>query len=425
MPVMPDPAGPHPAGGPGQGLRLRRFAALRFAPDVVDLAAATSPPYDVIERSGVAELEAREPHNVVRLILPRGEGADRYSHAEELLQSWRSSGVLRRDEGTALYVYEQSRDGEVQRGLIGAVELRDPEDRVVLPHEDVMPWPVADRLALMRATAANLEPILLVYEGGGPASDVVERVAGRDPIAEARTEDGGVHRLWRVTDSADLAAIADDLAARQAMIADGHHRYAGYLRLQQDHRDDGPGPWDAGLALLVDSTRHPLHVRAIHRVVLGLPADQAATAAAKAFAVSPARDADDALRRLAEPGGRHRMALHGRQGTWVVEDPDQAQVDAALDPARPGRWRRLDAAVLHGLLVEQLWHADDAAVAYHHDPGAAIDEAERTGGTAVLLRPVDLADVLALAAMGERMPRKSTSFGPKPRTGLVLRELLD
>ena len=35
------------------------------------------------------------------------------------------------------------------------------------------------------------------------------------------------------------------------------------------------------------------------------------------------------------------------------------------------------------------------------------------------------ADVRAVAENGERMPRKSTSFGPKPRTGLVLREWAD
>jgi uncharacterized protein (DUF1015 family) len=40
------------------------------------------------------------------------------------------------------------------------------------------------------------------------------------------------------------------------------------------------------------------------------------------------------------------------------------------------------------------------------------------------MRPVSVGDVLEVAATGERMPRKSTSFGPKPRTGLVLR-LLD
>lgn len=62
---------------------------------------------------------------------------------------------------------------------------------------------------------------------------------------------------------------------------------------------------------------------------------------------------------------------------------------------------------------------------YLHDAGGAVRAARRTGGVAVLMRPVDVADVLALAADGERMPRKSTSFGPKPRTGLVMRLIDD
>jgi uncharacterized protein (DUF1015 family) len=32
-----------------------------------------------------------------------------------------------------------------------------------------------------------------------------------------------------------------------------------------------------------------------------------------------------------------------------------------------------------------------------------------------------VADVLAIAAGGETVPRKSTSFGPKPQTGLIVR----
>jgi hypothetical protein len=39
----------------------------------------------------------------------------------------------------------------------------------------------------------------------------------------------------------------------------------------------------------------------------------------------------------------------------------------------------------------------------------------------VLCQPLTTADVRAVAAHGERVPRKSTSFAPKPRTGLVLR----
>ena len=60
--------------------------------------------------------------------------------------------------------------GSVTRGLLGAVELRDPDDGVILPHENTMAGPVSDRLALMTATEANLEPIYLVYDGGGAAS---------------------------------------------------------------------------------------------------------------------------------------------------------------------------------------------------------------------------------------------------------------
>ena len=51
----------------------------------------------------------------------------------------------------------------------------------------------------------------------------------------------------------------------------------------------------------------------------------------------------------------------------------------------------------------------------------AIREADETGGTAVICPPMSTADVYAVAAQGERVPRKSTSFGPKPRTGLVIR----
>jgi uncharacterized protein (DUF1015 family) len=62
-------------------------------------------------------------------------------------------------------------------------------------------------------------------------------------------------------------------------------------------------------------------------------------------------------------------------------------------------------------------------VTYHHDGDEALRSADRDAGVAVLTRPPALADVLALAARGERMPRKSTSFGPKPWTGLLMREL--
>jgi uncharacterized protein (DUF1015 family) len=58
----------------------------------------------------------------------------------------------------------------------------------------------------------------------------------------------------------------------------------------------------------------------------------------------------------------------------------------------------------------------------HVPHGAAT--AARSGGSAVLLRPVAEETVRGLAERGVTLPEKATSFGPKPATGLVLR-LLD
>ena len=146
--------------------------------------------------------------------------------------------------------------GVSTRGLLGAVQLRDPADGVILPHENTMAGPVADRLALMRATQANLEPIYLVYDGGGPASQVVADVEDAAVLATAVTPDGVAHRLWAITDPRTHEAVAGDLATRRALIADGHHRYATYRELQaREHSEQGVGPWDRGLALLVDRRR--------------------------------------------------------------------------------------------------------------------------------------------------------------------------
>src|SRR5580693_10186411 len=72
------------------------------------LASVVAPPYDVISPAQRAELAARDPHNVVRLILPDGDGDAKYANAAKLLAAWRESGVLVRDNEPAFYRYDQS-----------------------------------------------------------------------------------------------------------------------------------------------------------------------------------------------------------------------------------------------------------------------------------------------------------------------------
>ena len=407
-------------------LALSALRGLRYAPDLVSgLAEVTCPPYDVLDADAVLALESSDPHNVVRLILPREEESGpegRYRHAALTLDSWIDTGVLRPDSVPGLYVYEQSDRGEVlQRGLVGALGLRDPADHVVLPHEDVMPGPVADRLELMRAAQANVEPILLMYDGeDGTTSQVVARVATQPPIVTATDSAGITHRLWHLFDPGELETVQADLAGRQALIADGHHRYAAYRALQAEQRATiGPGPWDRGLALLVDLRAYPPAVGAIHRTVTGLELDDALVLAKDLFDERP----------IATPAVESTLAAL-RPGELLLVGPDRAAVLVARDPERvrallvrdhPAQWGQLDTAVVHHVLAEQLWAVPDDRISYHHDAARAVAHVRAHGGTGILLAPVRVEDVLAIAAGGVRMPRKSTSFGPKPRTGFVLR----
>ncbi|MFE9819065.1 DUF1015 domain-containing protein [Streptomyces sp. NBC_00236] len=414
-----------------QGLRLIPFRGLRYVPEQVgSLAAVTSPPYDVVVRpDGLHHLESADPHNIVRLILPQADSAAaRHEQAAATLNRWLAEGVLAPDPEPALYVYEQ-RDGDtLQRGVIGALALSDPADGIVLPHEDVMADVVEDRADLMRTTAAHLEPLLLTYRSDGDATGttaVIERTVHRPPLLATTTEDGYSHRLWAVTDPADRAEIETDLAGRQALIADGHHRWATYLRLRQEHTV--PGPWDFGLVLLVDTARYPLRVRSIHRLLHGLPVADAIGSLDGLFRVrtveGPLPRALDVLADAAALGNAFLLAGDG--GFHLVDSPDPALLNRTVPADRPAAWRTLDATVLHSVLLDHIWRIPDdpAHIAYIHDTAAAVEQAERHGSTAVLMHPVREEVVRDLAREGVTMPRKSTSFGPKPATGLVLRSL--
>ncbi|MFH8345776.1 DUF1015 family protein [Streptomyces sp. NPDC018045] len=410
------------------GLRLHPFRGLRYAPDrVSSLTAVTSPPYDVVVRpDGVRHLETADPYNIVRLILPQApDPATRHLQAAETLRRWRAQGVLATDDRPALYVYEQSKGSLLQRGLIGALDLDGP----VLPHEDVIPEVVEDRAALMREAAANFEPLLLSYVGQGTdngATGVIERTVRTTPLLATTTEDGFSHRLWAVTAPADLAAVDEDLAVRHALIADGHHRWATYQRLREEQPGGAASPWASGLVLLVDSARHPLQVRAIHRVLPHLPLDDALAGLGDAFRVRPvAGPLDTALAALDATPGSAFLLTSGPERFCLLDRPDPKLLDRSIRRDRPAAWRELDATVLHSVLLDEVWRIRDhpSEIGYLHSAGDAVEQAAKHGGTAVLLRPVLEQTVRQLALDGVTMPRKSTSFGPKPATGLVLRVL--
>lgn len=407
------------------GLSMTPFRALRPQVSNDRLARLLCPPYDVITPAARAELLAADPDNAVAVVLPEPSDAG-YAAAAATLDDRVRRGVWSMDSDDFVFVYEMQAGGHTTRGLLGAVELRDPADGVILPHENTMAGPVADRLEVMTRTGADLEPIYLVYDGGGDASQLVKDVDAHAAIAQTTTPDGVTHRLWAICDAASHAAIAADLSGRRALIADGHHRYATYRERQRRMREShGAGPWDRGLALLVDSTDYGPQVHAIHRVVRRLSLDEALHRL-PANTITETRDAPaKALTALRDTPG-FAAALTDGQRTVLIRD-SQRQFAATARAGVSAELAALDVTVLHRVLVEQWWQlADDVdTVGYAHSVDEAIEQAYAADGFAVLLRATPVTAVADIAAAGDRMPRKSTLFTPKPASGLVVRRLAD
>ena len=200
------------------------------------------------------------------------------------------------------------------------------------------------------------------------------------------------------------------LAPHQALIADGHHRYATYLQLRDELSAAGlaPGPAAAGLALMIDQSRWPLAVSAIHRSVSEI---------ALTSLVMPSSYELGAE----EPIGASGPSHPSREGEMILTD---GVTQRLLRHANARTGAVCDAALLHETLLPA-WGITDDRIGYHHTVEQAMRAARQDAGVAVLLHPATVAEVMEVARAGRIMPRKSTSFGPKPRMGLVMRSFHD
>ena len=416
------------------GLDVRPFRALTYRQhDPEDLARVSSPAYDLVTAAGRERLAAADPHNIVRLILPhveRPSGAGSTisdgrsaETAAVTLRDWVTHGVLALDPVPALWRYEMAPPGAVPTtGWLGAVGLPRPGSSAVLPHEDTFAPAVEDRRALLAATRTDLEPIVLAHDPDAEVAALTSATGTTPPTLQVADPDGVTHRLWRVTDAEVLDRLVQALAGTQAVIADGHHRFAA-ARENQRRGTSGSG---FVLALLTPMGLGGLRVRAIHRVVPDLDLETAVAGARTGFRVADRTPSGDDVGPVVD-----RWTTAGGRGSFLVTDGVRvaelsAPAASVLDtvPAEaPAAWRGLDVVLAHHGLVGRLWGRSDdpASVLVAHDVAEALRLARERAGVAVLLHSPSPADVAAVARAGARMPRKSTLFVPKPRTGLVLR----
>jgi uncharacterized protein (DUF1015 family) len=334
-----------------------------------------------------------------------------YKDVSARLLRWQSKGLLRRDSEPALYLHEYTAAGITVRGLVGALDVSrratTPEDRAVLPHEGIHPAQADDLADRMEEMDLNPAPILLVHRGSELLRRTLSTIADRTPDHHFTDRSEQQHRIWAVRDTATLGVIAGELASSRALIADGHHRYAAYLRLQRRlaGAPDTRRPTDFGLAMLVDQGATPLFLGPIHRTLAGTSLDDL---------IDAARDLGLRCREQSQEkavGALSTTRLAATDGErWAVVTLDVGADEAAVE-------------VLHRRIVPALPHGP-TTIAYHHSVEEALGRA-KPDDIAVLMPAPSVDLVIRVAEADRLLPEKATSFQPKPSLGVLIRSLRD
>lgn len=423
-----------------------RYDLARLA-DSGGLASVVAPPYDVIDASQRAELASRHPNNVVKLILPDGEGDAKYKHAAELLNAWRKEGALVRDDEPAFYRYDQTfappgiAGGKsiTRRGFLGLVKLVSLDRGIVLPHERTLSGPKEDRLKLFRSTRTNLSPGFMLYRD--PARELDAALEKATDLASFDTADGVHHAVAKVTDAAAMRTIVQGIAKSSLLIADGHHRYETALRYMEESTSAGIArPEQQYFMVFFANGDDPnLVVFPTHRHVHSLPSfdfEQLGKGASSLFEVRslPGGASADVLTAALAEAGKLAPSLVACSGDGrAVLLSLRPDVDLGAHPVlgkRPEPLRRTDVALLHmGLLEPVLGITPEAQAAktniyYPQDASAALRELRSGKGQVLfLMNATPVAQVREVAEAGEVMPQKSTFFYPKVLTGLCIHTL--
>lgn len=414
------------------------FRGLRFRPELPGGLAGTIGPATDLESSAEARAFARHrPYSAVWLeIEDQAEGLH-FHNARALLDRWRDEQALVLDDSPCYYIYEHEFDDEgvrrTRRGVFGLVPLDTPEV-CVLPHEETWEENRRRRLQLLRDLDSSISPVFLIYDGAGtsqPPAELIDSAMDDLPTASATDDSGDVHRLWVMSDPVHVEQMLDAMRGQHFIIADGHHRFAA-ARLY--HHERQTRETSLVLAYCVDAEDPGVVIRPIHRLLMTRDSVDWISAVGQLhewFEIETEPVAGRSGRELARTltGGELPVAgvIVNDAMTFVrltLRSWDIAERLLPDDLAGPAR--TLDVSVVTELVIRRALEVsaevESSDVAFLTDADDMLATVRQGGGIGILMRPIRLRQVLAVARAHARVPAKSTSFIPKAPIGLVLHQ---
>ncbi|HWP95841.1 MAG TPA: DUF1015 domain-containing protein [Syntrophomonadaceae bacterium] len=428
--------------------RILPFKGLRYNQEKVsNLASVVTPPYDIIDELAQARYYAEHPANIIRLELgltfPQdNESNNRYSRARQYLDKWIEDEILLPESQPSLYLYQQAFDYRghqvVRTGLVCGLQVEDYSQGNILPHEETLSKPKADRMQLMQATQCNFSSIFGLYADHEKLVDQLlqENIQHRAPNIDIRDEAGESHRIWVVSDPEVIARVVDIMAEKKIYIADGHHRFETALEYAKSMKEKGFTGYDYVLTTLVNLYDEGLVVFPTHRLVgnvEGFKQTDFVKKLSTLFQVEPfsgdnlqsfmdeleTRDRDD-----------HAFGLYAEGTLYFLELKDPAQASQMLPQEKSPAWKDLDVAILDNLVLDQILHIGEEErrnqdnLAYTRSEKWLVEQVDAGQyQLGLILNATRVQEIVDVANARDKMPQKSTYFYPKLITGLIINNL--
>jgi uncharacterized protein (DUF1015 family) len=438
--------------------RIRSFKGIQFNPRKIDqLDKITSPPYDIITPEMQSRLYRKSKYNLVRLTLGKerkgdNERANKYLRAAKLFKQWRRKGILIRSKIPAIYPYQikyevNSQPKEVN-GFFALIKL-DPSYSWIKAHESTLLKPKLDRLNLMRAVKANLEPIEVLYLDEPMKVDkaIKDAIGDSSPRISVRGWEGFKHSLWNLADDAIIKEIIEQFEDKVLFIADGHHRYQTSIDFMQETLKKNPrltedSPIRYRMAVLVNMHHPGLTILPTHRLIHSIrefepkklltnvrPYFQIEERSTDKSLDSKAKG-EELMKAISEEGNKSKIFAFyplsaKRNGVYYLLKLKDISLMDKVEAKHSPVWRRLDVAILHSLLLAKGLGISKEKVEEHVLYTKSSEEAislvdEGKGQAAFLLNPTKIEELKEVVLANELMPQKSTYFLPKLLSGLVI-----
>lgn len=424
------------------------------AEKIKNLEAVMSPPYDIISPKVQEQLYKKNPYNMVRLIFGKQYSDDtsrdnRYTRAAVMFEEWQKKNILIESDKPAIYpyrvAYTVNGNKKKMNSFFTLLKL-DPEYKTVKAHERTLSKPKADRLDLMRACKANLEPIELLYID---ENDEIRKLIDNNvdnPIIDIAGYDGFRHMLWKIDDEKIVSSIVQKLQNERLFIADGHHRYqtainyANEMKEQnQDYGDDTP--FNYRMVVLANMFDEGLSILPTHRLIKspsGLNNNEFINKLKDYFIVeqksfvSQINDYEACGKEITnaiktEKGDKHVFGMYIKDICYILTLKN-VEVMNSIASDHSKTWRMLDVSILHKIILEKLMKITEdnieEYVKYTRNDGDAVKLVDDGSfDLSFLMNATKIDELKSIANAGEHMPQKSTYFLPKLLSGLVMRKI--